>query len=145
LQRVKRASVTVDAVVTGRIEAGLLILAAFRSGDSAVDLQWMAKKLVELRIFADDEGKMNRSLLDIEGSILLVSQFTLYGDVRKGRRPSFIDSAPPDEALRLYHDFEAILEETGVPIACGIFGADMQVELLNDGPVTLSIDRPEVD
>ena len=141
LQRVAKASVTVADTVTGSIDRGLLLLCAFRENDTREQLEWMARKCVELRVFEDDEGKMNRSLLDVGGSVLVVSQFTLYGDARKGRRPSFVGSAPGPVAEKLYEDFVRCVEATGVPVATGIFAADMQVDLLNDGPVTLILDR----
>jgi D-tyrosyl-tRNA(Tyr) deacylase len=141
LQRVSEASVTVDERVTGRIEDGLLVLAAFRSDDDDDVLRWMARKLIDLRIFTDDEGKMNRSLEDVGGGILVISQFTLYGDARKGRRPSFIASAPGPQAEALYDRFLQVLDEEGMPPQAGVFGAHMDVRLCNDGPVTLVLDR----
>lgn len=145
LQRVKQASVTVEGTVTGSIDRGLLLLCAFRESDTDAELEWMARKCVELRVFNDDEGKMNRSLLDEGGAVLLVSQFTLYGDARKGRRPSFVGSAPGPVAERLYDRFVAAMRALDVPVATGIFAADMKVELLNDGPVTLILDRDADD
>ncbi|MEO7104230.1 MAG: D-aminoacyl-tRNA deacylase [Gemmatimonadaceae bacterium] len=139
LQRVLRASVEVDGVVVGKIGNGLLALVAFAPGD-ADQIDWMAEKLLGMRIFADDAGKMNRSVVEISGSLLVVSQFTLYGDTRRGRRPSFIDAAPPDVASALYGAFVAKLRASGITIATGEFGAEMKVELINDGPVTLIID-----
>lgn len=141
LQRVRQASVTVADTVTGSIDRGLLLLCAFRENDTQAELEWMARKCVELRIFPDDEGKMNRSLQDVGGAVLVVSQFTLYGDARKGRRPSFVGSAPGEQAERLYDGFVGCFDALDVPVATGIFAADMQVELLNDGPVTLILDR----
>ncbi len=141
LQRVRGASVRVADTVTGSIDHGLVVLVAFRAEDTEEELRWMARKIVDLRIFADDEGKMNRSVVEAGGSVLVVSQFTLYGDARKGRRPSFVDSAPGPVAERLYDRFVALMGETGVRLATGIFAADMQVELCNDGPVTLILDR----
>ena len=143
LQRVSRASVTVRDDVVGAIEGGLLLLAAFRLGDTEEDLVWMAKKVTELRIFRDADDKMNETLFDVRGSVLLVSQFTLYGDARKGRRPSFIESAPPAQAEALYDRFAQALRDTGVSVATGVFGAMMDVELVNDGPVTMVLDRGE--
>jgi len=143
LQRVSRARVRVDGTTVGRIEHGLLLLAAFAAGDTQEDLDWMARKCVELRVFRDHRGKMNRSLKEVEGSVLVVSQFTLYGDCRKGRRPSFVDSAPPEVARRLYEDFIAALRAQGIEVATGRFGAMMEVELVNDGPVTLILERGE--
>jgi D-tyrosyl-tRNA(Tyr) deacylase len=141
LQRVSSAAVRVDGEVVGSIDRGLLLLAAFRAGDTVEDLQWMARKCVDLRVFPDDEGKMNRGLTEVGGAVLLVSQFTLYGDARKGKRPSFVASAPPEVAEGLYEQFAAALRTTGVEVATGIFKAMMQVELVNDGPVTLVLDR----
>lgn len=141
LQRVSRAKVTVDGRITGEIGRGLLLLAGFTEGDGEEALAWMAKKVVQLRVFPDDEGKMNRSVEEAEGAILVVSQFTLYGDARKGNRPSFIDAARPETAIPLYERFVEMLRATGRPVATGEFGAMMDVELVNDGPVTLILDR----
>ena len=141
LQRVSRAKVTVDGRVTGEVWRGLLLLVGFTDGDSDDALAWMAKKVVQLRVFPDGEGKMNRSVEDADGGILVVSQFTLYGDARKGNRPSFIDAARPEVAIPLYERFVALLRATGRPVATGEFGAMMDVELVNDGPVTLILDR----
>ena len=132
---------TVDGRVTGEIGRGLLLLAGFTDGDTDDALAWMAKKVVQLRIFPDDEGKMNRSVEEAEGGILVVSQFTLYGDARKGNRPSFIDAARPEVAIPLYERFVALLRAAGRPVATGEFGAMMDVELVNDGPVTLILER----
>jgi D-tyrosyl-tRNA(Tyr) deacylase len=154
LQRVQRASVTVKGVIVGQIGAGLLALVGFAPDDGSEQIEWMADKVLGLRVFSDDEGKMNRSVRDVSGSVLVVSQFTLYGDARRGRRPSFVDAAAPAVARRLYDEFVAVLRKSGqsgqsgqsaVPetaVATGEFGADMQVELVNDGPVTLIIDSP---
>jgi D-tyrosyl-tRNA(Tyr) deacylase len=141
LQRVSRAKVTVDGRVAGEIGRGLLLLAGFTDGDGEDALAWMVRKIVQLRIFPDDEGKMNRSVEDADGAILVVSQFTLYGDARKGNRPSFIGAARPEMAIPLYERFVALLRETGRPVATGEFGAMMDVELVNDGPVTLILER----
>jgi D-aminoacyl-tRNA deacylase len=143
LQRVTRASVRVGETVTGRIDSGLLLLVGFTHGDGAREVAWMSEKVVGLRVFADAAGKMNRSVVDVSGAILVVSQFTLYGDARRGRRPSFIDAARPDVATHLYEIFIAALRNTGIVVATGEFGADMQVELVNDGPVTLVLDSPD--
>jgi D-aminoacyl-tRNA deacylase len=140
LQRVKRASVTVDGRVTGEVGPGLLVLLGVGKGDTEQDVEWMADKVSGLRIFEDEAGKMNRSLLDTSKALLAVSQFTLYADTRKGRRPSFIDAAPPDEAKRLYALYCERSRALGLTVAEGIFAADMKVELLNDGPVTLMLD-----
>jgi len=141
VQRVSRAEVRVDGRVTGRIDGGLLVLAAFAPGDTEAELAWMARKLPALRLFNDDEGRINRSLADAGGGILLVSQFTLYGDCRRGHRPSFTGSAPPERARALYGRFGALLREAWPTVAEGEFGASMSVELINEGPVTLIVDR----
>ena len=143
IQRVREASVTVDGQVTGQIGPGLLALAGFAPTDAPAALTWMSRKLVQLRIFSDDNGQMNRSVLDIGGQILVVSQFTLLADARKGNRPSYIGAAPPPVAEPLYKQFVALVAaELGQPVPTGIFGADMQVRLLNDGPVTIVLDSP---
>lgn len=146
VQRVSRAEVRVRdgngaARVTGRIDAGLLLLVGFTHDDDDTRLAWMADKVIGLRIFGDREGKMNRALEDVEGGLLVVSQFTLYGDAVKGRRPSFIDAARPDMAEQLYERFMLLLEERGARVERGEFGAMMDVELVNDGPVTLWLER----
>ena len=141
LQRVSSARVRVDDRTTGEINDGLLILCAYRADDTVRELDWMAAKVCDLRIFPDREGKMNRSVRDTGGGLLVVSQFTLYGDTRKGRRPSFIGSAPGPVAQTLYDRFVEILRSSGPTVQTGKFAADMQVELCNDGPVTLIIDR----
>ncbi len=143
LQRVRRARVVIDGEVAGAIEAGWLVLLGISPGDSQAEITWLAEKLVNLRAFADADGKMNRSVQDITGGILVVSQFTLYGDCRKGRRPSFTDAAPPAIAEPLYEAFVNAVKAHGVPVATGRFGADMQVELVNDGPVTFVLDTTE--
>jgi D-tyrosyl-tRNA(Tyr) deacylase len=143
LQRVLEASVDVEGKTVSSIGPGILVLAAFRSGDSDADLDWMAKKCLELRIFEDERDKMNRSVLDEEGELLVVSQFTLYGDCGKGRRPDFMASAPGDEARRLYRRFLDILNGYYSRVAEGVFGAKMKVRLVNNGPVTLIIDRDD--
>ena len=141
LQRVARARVRVDERVVGEIGPGLLLLTGFAPTDDESALRWMAEKVVGLRIFTDEEGKMNRSVAEAGGAILVVSQFTLYGDARKGRRPSFIEAAPPEIAIPLYERFVAMLRELGRPVQTGEFGAMMEVELVNDGPVTLILER----
>ena len=144
LQRVKRAEVRVESRVTGRIGPGFLVLAGFAPTDTEVQLAWMAEKILGLRVFGDDEGKMNRDLAEVGGGVLVVSQFTLYGDASKGRRPSFIDAAPPNIAIPLCEKFVGILKEKGagrIPVETGEFGAMMDVELVNDGPVTLILER----
>jgi D-tyrosyl-tRNA(Tyr) deacylase len=141
LQRVSRAEVRVGERVTGRIGAGYLVFLGLTHTDDQAGVQWMADKVAELRLFADDEGKMNRGLADVGGAVLVVSQFTLYGDARKGRRPSFIDAARPEVAAPLYEAFVAALRARGLPVETGEFGAMMDVELVNDGPVTLWLER----
>lgn len=134
---------TVQDEVVGRIPFGLVVLVGITHGDTEEDARYLAEKIVHLRIFEDEEGKMNRSLLDVGGAVLSVSQFTLYGDCRKGRRPSFIQAAKPDEAKALYERFNQLVASYGVPVETGRFGAMMQVSLTNDGPVTLIIDSKE--
>ena len=141
LQRVSRAEVRVAGIVTGRIGKGFLLLVGFTHGDAGPSLIWMADKVAGLRLFADAEGKMNLGLSDVDGAVLVVSQFTLYGDVAKGRRPSFIDAAPPETAIPLYERFIGLLRERGLHVETGQFGAMMDVELVNDGPVTLSLEK----
>jgi D-tyrosyl-tRNA(Tyr) deacylase len=143
LQRVSRAEVRVGGRVTGAIAAGYVVLVGFAPTDTDDTLAWMSEKIVGLRLFADADGKMNRSLAEAGGGLLVVSQFTLYGDARKGRRPSFTDAAPPEVAVPLYERFVALLRERagGLPVATGAFGAMMEVELVNDGPVTLQLER----
>ncbi len=143
LQRVSRASVTVDGRVTGDIGPGFLVLLGIGSGDSETQIRAMAEKIVHLRVFEDDEGKMNRSLLDTGGQVLVVSQFTLYADTRKGRRPSFTDAAPPAIAEPLVERFKDTVAAYGLKVAGGVFGAHMDVELLNSGPVTIWLDSEE--
>jgi D-aminoacyl-tRNA deacylase len=143
IQRVSEAEVTVAGAVTGGIGRGMLVLLGVGTADGATEVEWLAEKLVNLRIFEDDEGKMNRSLVDVGGAMLVVSQFTLFGDARKGRRPSFTDAAPPELAERLYDDFVARVRAFGVDVATGVFRAHMDVRLVNDGPVTLWIDTDE--
>lgn len=141
IQRVSEASVTIEGNVNGTIGSGLMILAGFQSDDTVEDLQWMSAKIVNLRIFSDENGLMNLSVLETKGDILLISQFTLHAKTKKGNRPSFIDAAKPDVAIPLYENFKTQLQkDLGKPIQTGIFGADMQVALINDGPVTIVID-----
>ncbi|MGL4980714.1 MAG: D-aminoacyl-tRNA deacylase [Fusobacteriaceae bacterium] len=143
VQRVKFASVTVDGEVVGKINEGFLVLLGIKDGDTEKELDWISSKISGLRVFEDENGKMNRELKDINGSILVVSQFTLYGDCVKGKRPSFSLAAKPDLAIPLYERFKSNIEKLGIPLESGIFGADMKVELLNDGPVTLIIDTKD--
>ena len=140
IQRVSRARVTVGGEVTGEVGRGLLVLLGITHDDTIDAARWLAEKTVGLRVFADDEGKMNRSVADVGGGVLVVSQFTLYGDASKGRRPSFVAAAPPEVAVPLYEAFVEAVRALGVPVATGRFGAMMDVELVNDGPVTLILD-----
>lgn len=144
IQRVAHASVRVDNQITGSIDHGLLVFLGIGQRDSEAQVKTLADKIVQLRIFEDDAGKMNRSLLDIQGEMLVVSQFTLYADTRKGRRPSFIDAAPPALAIPLYERFKEAVAAYNVRVASGIFGAFMAVELVNDGPVTIWLDTDEL-
>lgn len=144
LQRVTSASVTVDERIVGQIDQGLLILLGVGQDDSEAQVKPLVDKIVHLRIFGDDEGKMNHSLLDINGAALVVSQFTLYADTRRGRRPSFTNAAPPTIAEPLVERFKAAISSHGIQVAGGIFGAHMQVSLLNDGPVTIWLDSKDV-
>ncbi|MBI3566688.1 MAG: D-tyrosyl-tRNA(Tyr) deacylase [Gemmatimonadetes bacterium] len=141
IQRVSRAEVRVDGRVTGRIGTGLLLLVGFTHADTDAQSEWMADKIAGLRLFGDAEGKMNLALADVGGAVLVVSQFTLYGDAAKGRRPSFIEAARPEQAVPLYERFVALLRERALPVETGEFGAMMDVELVNDGPVTLWLER----
>jgi len=143
IQRVKSASVTVEEKVIGQIDQGLLIFLGMRHEDHAGQLPWLVEKLIHLRIFSDDAGKMNRSVQDIDGSLLVVSQFTLYGDCRTGRRPSFTETLHPDQAEPLYNQLiDQLQQKLGVAkIQTGQFGAEMQIELINDGPVTFFIEN----
>ncbi|HAD04728.1 MAG TPA: D-tyrosyl-tRNA(Tyr) deacylase [Desulfuromonas sp.] len=140
LQRVREAQVRVDDTIVGAIGPGLLLLLGVEKGDAEADADWLLRKTAELRIFSDEAGKMNLSLQDVAGGLLVVSQFTLAGNCAKGRRPSFDSAAPPDEGRRLYEFFVARARAQGLPVATGIFQADMQVALVNDGPVTFLLD-----
>jgi D-tyrosyl-tRNA(Tyr) deacylase len=144
LQRVSHASVTVDEKVVGEIGPGLLVLLGVGQGDNDTQVKTLTDKIVHLRIFEDDEGKMNRSILEVGGQVLVVSQFTLYADVRRGRRPGFTNAAPPSLAEPLVEQFKAALSAYGLTVADGIFGAYMKVELLNNGPVTIWMDSEEL-
>ncbi|SNB46767.1 D-aminoacyl-tRNA deacylase [Geobacter sp. DSM 9736] len=143
IQRVLRSSVEVEGKTVGEIREGILVLLGVEKGDGTADAEWMAEKIVNLRIFEDQAGKMNLSALDVGAGILAVSQFTLAGNCSKGRRPSFDSAAPPEEANRLYEYFVTRIEETGLPVATGIFQADMKVSLINDGPVTFILESPK--
>ena len=140
VQRVSRASVTVDSRVTGEIKSGVVVLLGVGRDDTGPAAASLAEKVAHLRIFEDEQGKMNRSLLDVHGSALVVSQFTLYGDARGQRRPSFISAAPPEKAVALYEEFNSALRALGITVATGVFQAMMSVELVNEGPVTILLD-----
>ena len=140
LQRVSHASVTVEEKVIGKIQRGFLLLVGVTHDDTMEDMEYLVRKIVQMRIFEDEEGKLNRSIQDISGEILSVSQFTLYADTKKGNRPSFSKAAPGDVALEMFEQFNGLLRDTGIPVETGQFGADMKVELLNDGPVTILLD-----
>ena len=137
LQRVSRASVRVDDLIVGSIDHGMLLLIGFSSSDTEESMLPTLEKIVKLRVFSDEEGKMNKSVLDVEGSMLLISQFTLYADTKKGNRPSFIEAARPEQAIPLYEFFITEMKKRIAKVETGIFGADMKVDLVNDGPVTI--------
>lgn len=141
IQRVSRAGVTVDGRIVGRIGPGFVVLLGITHADGRAEAQWVAARIAGLRVFEDEAGKMNRSLADVGGEVLVVSQFTLYGNARKGRRPSFSDAAVPDQAEPLVDYFVQLLREAGFTVATGVFGAHMNVEIHNDGPVTMLIER----
>ena len=141
LQRVSRAAVRVDGQTVGAIGRGFVVLAGFAPQDGESALAWMAEKIAGLRVFTDGEGKMNLPLAEVGGAVLVISQFTLYGDASKGRRPSFTDAAPPERAEALYTRFVELLRQARLPVETGRFGAVMEVELVNDGPVTLVLER----
>jgi len=143
IQRVSQSRVVVEGEVTGQIGRGLLVLLGVAQDDTDAQLTWLADKIVGLRIFEDEQGKMNRSLAEVGGEMLVVSQFTLYGDCRKGRRPSFASAAPPEKAEQMYDDFVQYVSRQGVTVATGRFRAHMEVELTNDGPVTIWIDSEQ--
>ena len=140
LQRVSHASVTVEEKVIGQIQRGFLLLVGVTHDDAMEDMEYLVRKIIQMRIFEDEEGKLNRSIQDVGGEILSVSQFTLYADTKKGNRPSFSKAAPGDVAIEMFEQFNGLLRETGIPVETGQFGADMKVELLNDGPVTILLD-----
>lgn len=146
LQRVTQASCTVDGNVTGQIGLGFLVLVGIEDADTDEDLQWLAQKIVGMRVFGDESGLMNKALADVGGDILLISQFTLFAQTKKGNRPSFIRAARPDKAIPMYEKMITVLEALmGKKIATGIFGADMKISLLNDGPVTIVMDTKDKD
>lgn len=141
IQRVSEASCTVDGRITAQISAGFVVLLGIEDADTAEDAQWLAQKIVALRIFGDEQGLMNKALADVDGNILLISQFTLFAQTKKGNRPSFIRAARPEKAIPLYEQMLVLLTQlTGKPTQAGIFGADMKIALVNDGPVTILID-----
>lgn len=144
IQRVSEAHVTVDGVETGRIGRGLVVLLGVGHNDGEAEVAWLAEKIAGLRIFEDEAGKMNRSLAEVGGAMLVVSQFTLFGDCRRGRRPSFIDAAPPELAERLYESFVDAVRKVGIEVGTGKFREHMLVSLVNDGPVTLWMDTAEM-
>ena len=140
IQRVSEASVTINDAIEGKINTGFMILLGIGHEDSNEDIEWLTQKITNLRVFSDEEGKMNLSILDIKGEILLISQFTLFASIKKGNRPSFIQSAKPEIAIPLYEKFIESLKDFGISVSTGIFSADMKVSLTNDGPVTIIID-----
>jgi len=144
IQRVSRASVHIDGKITGKIGYGMLVLLGIQAEDTTRDLQWLVDKIIHLRIFEDNMGKMNTSLKDIRGEMLIVSQFTLYGDCRKGRRPGYSKAAPPEFAESIYHQFIEEVKNRNIKVATGTFRATMKVELVNDGPVTLILDSDKI-
>lgn len=143
IQRVKEASVTADGRVTGVIDKGFVILLGITHEDSSADAEYLARKVANLRIFEDEDQKMNLSIKEIKGSVLSISQFTLYGDTRKGRRPNFMAAAPPKKAEKLYDEFNVLLKAEEIDVETGVFGAMMDVKLINDGPVTLIVDSAD--
>jgi D-tyrosyl-tRNA(Tyr) deacylase len=146
LQRVTQASCTVDGQITGEIKTGFLVLLGIEDNDTEEDLQWLAQKIATMRVFGDENGLMNKSLADVNGDILLISQFTLFALTKKGNRPGFTRAARPDKAIPMYEQMIKILEQlTGKKVATGIFGADMKISLLNDGPVTIIMDTKDKD
>lgn len=144
LQRVKEASCVVDGKTTGQIEHGFCILVGFGEDDTTETVDKMVKKIINLRVFDDGNGKMNLSIQDVDGSILSISQFTLYANCKKGNRPSFVQAAKPDVSIPLYDYFNQTIQTIGIPIETGIFGADMKIQLINDGPVTIVLDDKEI-
>ena len=140
IQRVSQASVTINDAIEGKINTGFMILLGIGHEDTNEDIEWLTQKITNLRVFSDEEGKMNLSILDIKGEILLISQFTLFASTKKGNRPSFIQSAKPEIAIPLYEKFIESIKDFGIKVSTGIFGADMKVSLTNDGPVTIIID-----
>lgn len=144
IQRVRHASCTIDSQITGSIDQGFCVLVGFTQSDTEAVVDKVVKKIVSLRVFSDEEGKMNRSLLDMGGKILSISQFTLYADCKKGNRPGFTRAARPEQAIPLYEYFNQAIASAGIPVETGVFGADMQIELCNEGPVTIVLDSEEL-
>ncbi|MGM9971220.1 MAG: D-aminoacyl-tRNA deacylase [Anaeroplasmataceae bacterium] len=144
VQRCKNATCHVDGVLTGKCDNGFMILVGFKEDDTIEECKKLAKKVSGLRIFSDEEGKMNKSIFDINGSILSISQFTLYGDMKHGNRPSFTKAMKPDMASKLFDSFNNMLRENNIHVECGIFGADMKINFLNDGPVTIILDSEKL-
>ena len=140
IQRVSCASVRVERVIVGQIQQGLMLLVGMEEGDDKSDAEWLSKKILDLRIFSDSEGKMNLSVKDVSGDVLCISQFTLIAEYKKGNRPSFIKAAKPEKAIDLFEYFKELIKNSGLKVESGIFGADMKVELLNNGPVTIVMD-----
>ena len=140
IQRVSCASVKVEGVIVGQIQQGLMLLVGMEEGDDKSDAEWLSKKILDLRIFSDSEGKMNLSVKDVSGDVLCISQFTLIAEYKKGNRPSFIKAAKPEKAIDLFEYFKELIKNSGLKVESGIFGADMKVELLNNGPVTIVMD-----
>lgn len=140
VQRSKQSNVIVDSQITGAIDHGLVVLVGFTYGDTISDIEYIVNKIIHLRIFDDQDGVMNKSLLDVDGSILSISQFTLYANTKKGRRPSYVDALKPDEAEILYNKFNELLRQENINVETGIFGADMQLNITNNGPVTIIIE-----
>ena len=140
IQRVSCASVRVERVIVGQIQQGLMLLVGVEEGDDKSDAEWLSKKILDLRIFSDSEGKMNLSVKDVSGDVLCISQFTLIAEYKKGNRPSFIKAAKPEKAIDLFEYFKELIKNSGLKVESGIFGADMKVELLNNGPVTIVMD-----
>ena len=140
IQRVSCASVRVEGVIVGQIQQGLMLLVGVEEGDDKSDAEWLSKKILDLRIFSDSEGKMNLSVKDVSGDVLCISQFTLIAEYKKGNRPSFIKAAKPEKAIDLFEYFKELIKNSGLKVESGIFGADMKVELLNNGPVTIVMD-----
>ncbi|WP_122645784.1 D-aminoacyl-tRNA deacylase [Enterococcus mediterraneensis] len=143
IQRVRQASVSIENQIVGEIQAGFLVLLGIHENDNEADVDYLIRKISKMRIFEDDQGKMNLDIHTIKGSILSISQFTLFADTKKGNRPSFVQAARPEKAIPLYERFNQGIEAAGIPIATGKFGADMQISLINDGPVTIIIDSKE--